>query len=682
MHTKLQKISLMFIVTIVSTVAMEKAAAQQEERSQKHRAELRLNDDSAWDVANYHQPRNTDVKPLVFKGYSLFPFTSLGEASGAPAGKLYVDAKYNSKFVSPDVEISFPFPGVPVDLQVVGDYYHFAFRKVFDGNLFHLIYSRAGHLLGRQEIALDGLDYPIFRASAVGAGKLHWVVYDNKRRKNYLIDVSSAKSVDGLRLELPSFYPPAGGTYEMEPPIFFSGNAEQGFDLIAGALYAKVRDGKVEGQRLNDCETVVEAVFTPAGPAVLCRAQEGKGSAYLLGRLEKMQFEPIDIRAGVPWRLAYREADGSVSVDRAKTRKEIAQLFLHDMSHGQQSGVLEFAVDNTEGRIPWSQIYYLNGLLDLLLLVDTHKEAGPIFEGVTGDLLRRITIEVMALDDLLDREDGFYTKGFTYDRSAALFAVQTSRLLLLFDRYSEELPKAPRLRNVEKLRHVVSSLEGHIDQLAFDGEDPRWMKPGTAHLRWPKCSAFYFDGLPVPFNHQNEWAYSLFNSARVKREPVDTSLLKDQRDIISFFMGRLSVEGGFPPVDKWNYWYGHAYDGWTEADNRSCHTPAYPGDHGLAWISFRTIDFMSVMSAVDFMPTLDKGVLISSAFETVNSGDVFPFAARSLLSIGKAPRIQISVLERYYRATAPWEISNSPWALVMGASTLQKNQPSGQQEGW
>lgn len=679
MRNKVLTISLALIAT-ASAVVIGLHIAEKKQRAVSVHPKLALSDASAWQVVNYHQRSTVDLKPAAVEGYGLFPFTSLGEG-GASVGDLYIDATYHSKLIGPGVDISFPFPGVPVDLRVIDEQYHFAFRKIFDGKLFSLTYDRIGQLVGQQEITLAGVDFPIFRASAKGGGKLYWVVYDNKRRKNYLMDVARADSPDGLRLELPSFYPPAGGTYEMEPPVFFSGDAEHGFELVAGALYAKIRGDNVEGQRLNDCEAVIETLFTPAGPAVLCRAREGMSSPYLSGMLNTLHFEPVDMSAGIPWRLEYREADGKVSVRSANTRGEIAQVFLQDIRNGQQSGVLEFGIDNTEGRIPWSQIYYLNGLMDLLLLADTHKEAKAIFGDVTDDLLRRIVIEVSALDSLLDRADGFYTKGFTHDRSAALFAVQTSRLLLMFDRYTEELPNAPRLRNTEKLRHIVSSLEGHIDQLAYKGEEPHWMKPGTAHLRWPKCSAFYFDGLPVPFNHQNEWAYSLFNSARVKGERSDTPGLNDQRDIIMFFLERLGVDGGFPSVDKWNYWYGHAYDGWTEADDRSCNTPSYPGDHGLAWISFRTIDFMSVMSATDFLPGLDKEKLMSSAMETVKFGDVFPFAARSLLAAGKAPQVQIPVLERYYRATAPWEISNSPWALVMGVSSHSKHLSSGNQEG-
>lgn len=626
---------------------------------------------SPWDIPRYHVRRNSSPQTTAEDGFSVLPFTSLGGKESSTVGDVYINDQYQSRFVGSDFDVAFPFPGVPIDLKIINSNYHFAYRRVFDGTLFHLTYDLAGRLLKQQIVNLEGVDFPIFRTSAVGAGVLYWVVYDNKKRKNYLISLDQEHGAGNLTVELPTFYPPAGGTYEMEAPVFLSGDKKFGFELVAGALYAKIKDGKVEGRRIENCEVVIETIFTSDGPAVLCRTLPGASTSYLLTILNKEHANYLDASKGIPWKLQYDAVDGAVSVSYARSAKEISDLFLRDLREGQQSGVLEFGIDNTEGRIPWSQIYYLNGLMDLLLLIDVNKDAQAVFGRVSNDLVSRITLEVRSLDDLLDREEGFYTKGFTHDRSAALFAVQTSRLLLLFDRYAEELPGAPRLENTQKLRNMVASLDGHIDQLAYEGERESWMRPGTAHLRWPKCSAFYFDGMPVPFNHQNEWAYSLFNAASIRGENTDSPELNDQRDIIKFFMERLGDRGGFPSTDKWFYWYGHAYDGWAATDDRSCNTPSYPGDHGLAWISFRTIDFMSVMSAVDFVPGLKNKKLFKSAVEAVKRGDVYPFASRSLLAVGEAPQIQIPVLERYYRATAPWEISNTPWALVMGFSENQ-----------
>ncbi|MGY2373449.1 hypothetical protein ACW9IB_02890 [Pseudomonas sp. SDO524_S393] len=627
--------------------------------------EADLSSISNWDVSRYHSPRSAVISVPSPVGFSRVPLTWFGGLSES-LGELYVNEYYVSKFVAPGLEILFPFSGVPVDLQIINGQYNFAFRKVFGGQLYWLTYDKAGQLLKEQPIIFDDVDFPIFRASVVGEGHLYWVLYDNKKRKNFLMGVDQAVTGSGLMIELPTFYPPAGGTYEMEPPIFIVGDAKHGFELIAGALHAKIKDGKVESQRLSYCETVVEAIFTKEGPVVLCRTPETDRSSYLMSAVGQGEPKRFDMAAGIPWDLHYSQVDGTVTVKRAQSKKDILAMFLRDMRHGQQSGVLEFGVNNIEGRVPWSQIYYLNGLMDVLLLSELNSDAHGIFEALTNDLVSRIVLEMRSLDDLLDSNQGFYTKGFTHDRSPALFAVQTSRLLLLLDRYAEDFPKAPRLRNTEKLRSMVATLKGHIDQLAHEGEDPAWMKSGSAHLRWPKCSAFYFDGMAVPFNHQNEWAYSLFNSARVRGESSSSPDLNDQRDIIEFFLHRLSTNGKFPSVDNWYYWYGHAYDGWTDAEMRSCNMPSYPGDHGLAWISFRTIDFMSVMSSLDFIKDLDGKRLTESGVEVVKRGDVFPFASRSLLAVGKTPQIEISVLERYYRVTAPWEIANAPWALVMG----------------
>ena len=664
MRSKILAVSL---VLILSALAMFLAGTFLDWGFQRPSAALsKVN---SWDVSLHKVYRG--AAPLAIKGqdneFVKVPFTSIGRSSGSEIdGDLYVNDKYQAKFVSSSLEFSFPFPGVPVDLIVTEGRYEFAFRKIFSGELFRLIYDANGSLLRQQAISFDGVDYPIFRASLKSDDGSYWVVYDNKKRKNYLVDIERFQEPSGLLIELPTFYPPAGGTYEMEPPVFLSRSENNGFQLIAGALYATIDGDKVTGHRLADCEVAIEVKFTSNGPAVLCRALEGGVSPYFLNFIGEGRKEYFDMVDGIPWRLVYSQESDAVSISRAKTPEEIMEMFVWDLSNNQQGGVLEFGINNIEGRIPWSQIYYLNGLMDLLLLANVNKDARLIFHDVLGDIAQRVMVEIESLDDLLDREGGFHTKGFTYDRSPALFSVQTSRLLLLFDRYTEEFPGAVPLRNINKLYKMVADLDGHIETLAYKGESEAWMKLGGAHLRWPKCSAFYFDGMAVPFNHQNEWAYSLFNAARVRDQAPDVPSLNDQRNIIEFFMERLGDRKGFPSTDKWYYWYGHAYDGWTKEDKLSCNMPEYVGDHGLAWISFRTIDFMSVLAAIDFMGELDKNQLLDSGFDTVRDGRVYPFAARSILDHGRIPQIKVSVLERYYRASSPWELSNTPWALVMG----------------
>lgn len=622
--------------------------------------ELRLSDFSAWKISRFVLE---DIEGFEDSdNYREVPFVSFAEDD---VFELYLNGELKSRVIGENLQVDFPVPGVPIDLKVIDGVLHFAFREIFGDKLFLFLYEPKKNILIKEEQAFKDIDTPIFRASSVVDGILYWVVYDNIRRKNYLVSVTGGENI---MVELPTFWPPAGSTYEMEPPVYIFG-MESEIYILAGASYIKIKEGIVESQRLDGCETVVEGVLLPTQKYALCRTVPEKDSPYQLMDLVSKKNVSIDMSRGVPWGLSYDKDSNAVLLNYATTSNDLAELFLYDLKRGQQSGLLELGINNTEGRIPWSQIYYLNGFMDALLLAREHVSANKIFNELAKDIYKRLTMEIDILDRLLDTEFGYSTKGFTHDRSDALFAVQTSRLLLLFDRYQEEFPGGLVLQNVEKLRKMVSALDDHIEIISFEGEDEKWMKKGTAHLRWPKCSAFYFDGMSVPFNHQNEWAYSLFNSARIMQEDINEVWLDAPKDIVKFFLDTVGVAGGFPPVEQWYYWYGHAYDGWTIADERSCNMPEYPGDRGLAWISFRTIDLMSILSSLNYVPSFDNKKIIDTAQHLLRKGDVYPFAARSLLEVGHYPVVEIKALERYYRAVAPWEISNSPWAIALGASS-------------
>jgi hypothetical protein len=495
------------------------------------RVEAEVSDSKRWNAVKLGDYKNFFV-PIDFRLSSDFqklPFASLEGA------EVWVDAKYQSKILIDGKRISFPFPGVPIDLKRWNGNFEFAFRRMFDGDLYRLTYSSSGQMIGRRVIKMNGLENPIFRASTSSLDGLHWVIYNNKTRRNYLVNIGEFAEDEVRGIELPSFHPPAGGTYEMEPPIFFKQTEDNKFLLIAGAAYIKVENGLVYSSRLTKCEVAVEVSFLPAGPVALCRSITDSNIPYFLIFPEDSRVEDLSIKSGIPWKLHYQAEQGRVGVEYADSNRKLLELFLWDLHRSQQNGLLEFGINNIEGRIPWSQIYYLNGLMDALFLMHFHQDGHDIFSEIAEDIVQRIVLEVMSLDDLLDREHGFHTKGFTHDRSLALFAVQTSRLLLLFDRYTKEYPRAPKLKNAEKLYQMVARFDNHIETLAREGESLHWMKPDVAHLRWPKCSAFYFDGMAVPFNHQNEWAYSLFNAAEFRGVPVGSSALNDQRDIIRFF---------------------------------------------------------------------------------------------------------------------------------------------------
>ena len=126
-------------------------------------------------------------------------------------------------------------------------------------------------------------------------------------------------------------------------------------------------------------------------------------------------------------------------------------------------------------------------------------------------------------------------------------------------------------------------------------------------------SAFPFDGLPVPFNHQNEWAWALFETARIDPRWQSHPSFQVAKEVIEHFAAHILRDMQFPADGRWPYWWGRAVEGWTAADGVSINTPEYPGDKGHAWISFRTIDLFGVLSARFFMSSLQHRSLLDSA---------------------------------------------------------------------
>lgn len=599
-------------------------------------------------------------------------------------GEVYFNpTEHRSHYVRQDgVTVEFPFPGVPINIQPTSNGgAAIAFRGIFDNRLWLLSFDEGGRLLSAHTIRRDGINYPIFRAATVGDGFLYWVIYDNKTRKNYLRSFKSG--LGGWEqlaqdLELPSFEPPAGSTYEMEPMVFLHADSLQSVEIIGGNWYGRATPQKIlESARLVDCETALEAEFGKDVPLVLCRTS-GKlaeeGAAYAIASPREKNASPLDASQGVPWRL-HIDKNELPAVDYARTPQDLREVFVRDISKNHFGGMLEFGSNNVEGRVPWSQIYYLNGWMDAILLSKENQDAFDLYGDILTDLRLRLELEIRLLDDLMSSDYGMLTQAFTFDRSAALFAVQTSRILLLLERYTDLFPDVPPIKSLAKLRIQVPSLEGHIEILAHDGEDSAWMTPGTAHLRWPKGSAFYFDGMSVPFNHQNEWASSIFEMQKAG-VPIDATSLAAAHSVIDYFLQRLGKDGGFPSVDEWYYWYGHAYDGWKASEDRSVHMPEYVGDHGLAWISFRTIDLMSVMSAIYSLPEASQVLLKKTASDRIRRGEVYPFAARSIIEHEQTPSFKLAALYPYFRAEAPWALSNNVWALPLLAGFYKNNSPT------
>jgi predicted membrane-bound spermidine synthase len=588
----------------------------------------------------------TDLIPFVH------PFSGNGEVRFDEISQTYIVSTSQTSLKFADSEL-------PLSLFEVPDGFVAFVRSMPDEHLQLRHLGRDGSQKEALRISASEGTEPIYRAASVIDDVLYLVFYDNIAQGNFLVRFTrnaGSYATDEAPMRLPSVQDPAGATYEMIPTISILA-AKDGVHIVGGTLDAKLAAGEIEERRFSGCLKIIEAVATPYGPAVLCSTP--KDSPELYGVMAPAGIElPELFHDSVPYALSF--TDGSLSIKHADNADSYRDMLVFDIERIQQNGWLEYGISNVEARIPWSQIYYLNGFLDFVYLAERNTEMAKMVGDLAQDFRRRLDLEI-AIADQHWREGRYQTRAFTIDRSPAIFAVQTSRLLLLMDRYSEEVQEPVSLPGYASLHQAVHCLENHIDVLAHGTEPVHWLSGQGANLRWPKGSKFYFDGVAVPFNHQNEWAYSVLRTSGVQNCPEAQQAAVD---IIELFQRRIAPEGAFSNAGVWDYWWGTAYDGWTASDEVSLNKPEYPGDHIKAWISFRSIDVMSNLAASELLPAWVKGNLVTSAAHLVATGKLYPFVNYELSRLGAPPVLNRDVALRYARINSPWELQSAAWAYL------------------
>ena len=560
-------------------------------------------------------------------------------------------------------KIVLPSGTLPIDLLETGETTVVVLRGIPDGKLWLMPLNGDS----RFEIIHASNRLPIYRAAAFFEGRIYLVYYDNPTSANWLLLFEHSNDAwhrVGQPMRLPSLQDPAGSTYEMIPRMEFVKSGDRMW-ITGGTLNAEILpNGAINEGRFLDCVRAIEVLPTNTGPIALCNSANPNLGRWILSGASSST--PLDSKNSIPWNL--RIVDGRPQIDLARSDKDLALLLVRDLMRAQHSGWMEFGVNNEEGRIPWSQIYYLNGFLDIVKLARANPDIAKLFAPLIPLIKQRLALE-MALIDQHWKAKRFLTRAFTVDRSPALFAVQSARLLLLYERYQTEIPGAVALPSYADVRSSVTHLRSHIEVIAYADTRSRWMDPNQPYLMWPKGSKFYFDGLNVPFNHQNEWAYSVIRAGL-----PDSPRRKDAQGVIRYFSQQVVPLGAFPETGEWNYWWGQAYDGWNDAQSISVNKSSYGGDKIKAWISFRTIDAMALLSTYGAAAGVKNEVLVESAVDLIREGKVYPFAAYELLRLGILALPNDATAHSYARVSSPWELQSAAWALATLSTNQNKTQ--------
>lgn len=516
-----------------------------------------------------------------------------------------------------------------------------------------------GLVIATLPLAVSAGTQPMLRAARMHDDVLSIILYDNVEQRNFLAQykLELGSIVEIMKpLALPLLLDPAGGTYEMIPWVDIL-SFEGSLHIVGGTLNAQLTSGGIVEERWPDCLKVIEAVATSKGPAILCLAPESADVPYVILAPDGIDVPELEIGA-VPYKLEF--SDGRLIVKHAHNTDNYREMLVYDLERVQQNGWLEFGISNTEGRIPWSQIYYLNGFLDLLYVAERNEKIAEVMETLAPEVRHRLDLEISLVDQHWT-EGRYATRAFTVDRSLSLFAVQTSRLLLLMNRYLQEQSSPISISGYRPLVRAVHCLENHIEVLAYGEEPAHWLSGEGANLKWPKGSKFYFDGVAVPYNHQNEWAYSVLRTPAVAECP---DAARAATDIIELFQRRIAPNGNMPNSGTWDYWWGTAYDGWKPDDRVSENMVEYHGDHIKAWISFRSIDAMSNLAASDRLPARVRENLIASTRNLVSAGKLYPFVNFELTQHEESAVLFRSVALRYARMNSAWDLQSAVWAYL------------------
>ena len=610
---------------------------------------------------------------LFSESSQTIPFVSIGYSSQKPID-VSVETSFHNSFIEIEQnKYSLTGAAIPVDL-VQTDSHLLAIVRQWPSSSLELI---SWDSTGLSEIATlpgqeDDLSL-IFRGLTKDRDHLYIVVYDNAALENRLLIYSQENLEFLTQVVLPSFQPEAGYTYEMEPPVSLLVNSPGNLEIFAGTLHATLIDGEIVENRLDGCSKILE---TKRGfdstIGVLCESNDyfeerwpDREGGFQLATIDEEGLEWTQIETkGAPFNLRYDDIQKTfVWQDSGETA--LSSFLRFEILNGQANGLLEFGVNNREGRVSWSQIYYLNAFLDLLDgTIKTADSHILLDEKFLESLWQRLVLETQALNQILCI-DGYESLPFTINREPATFAVQTSRVALLYERLVSYVPNIENsIDCIKEVAESSSTLENHIEVVA-DEEIPGWLKAGTSYLKWPKGSAFYFDGLNVPYNHQNEWALGVLKLQ--ERFQIDSDTVTAAEEILSYFHSQIieSEGGGLPEDGRWPYWWGTASDGWAETTEISINMPTYAGDTGDAWISFRSIDSFAMLEWSDSLDQSAREKLVTSLIRLIESGQVLPQVARGLPPSERGINFDEEAIGVFGRASSPAEIPETVWIQAL-----------------
>lgn len=257
----------------------------------------------------------------------------------------------------------------------------------------------------------------------------------------------------------------------------------------------------------------------------------------------------VPVARGIPWRLRFGPFGARYSL--ASTPGDLRRLFYHDLNRLTHEGSKDLATNNLEGRIAWSQFYYLNAMVSLF---------NPQLEWLLPDnrnaLRARLQSELALLTQFCqDGYPGLLVRRYSYNREPLLIALHLGRVAQLLKR-AESFESAGSSRDCrhwlnDRLTQLDTTLEETYATTTDDG------RPGT-YVRFRRGEDFWADGVNVPYNYVSAIAGGLIS--------LDAGNRRAAAEYMSFLVDN---EFSAKRPRSWRYWWGIGDAGWSVEDGSS-----------------------------------------------------------------------------------------------------------------
>ena len=456
----------------------------------------------------------------------------------------------------------------------------------------------------------DDLAGLLFRQAIAYRNRLIVIAYDSTRNQNFLFDLSFSEKEkrffiedSGKQVLLLS----AALGYEQQPHILAAVQNETLFIASGPSIYS------VYPNRGSGRLVLSRLFFSKDWRALELYVSAGNAAVLFQTPEESRRFCIFDLQANkiarafrgdqIPFHL--NDDPGYLSVRLVRSPDDLEALFLLDFKNNASSGLMSAGLNNYEGEVVWSQSYYLNGFVDFFdpSLLNFSDDT---LTRLRDQIARRLDFEITLLDALLRDGPGLLCKVFSTNREPSLYAVQSGKILLLLKRYRAITQDRVTLRSFNSFLKDTIQLRGHREVLAQSPPGDPDLEAGQHYLMWPKGVPFPFDGVGIPYNHQNCWAAGVLYKADLY--PVPEKTLNAARDIADLFLKLEGFRRNPPKHDRrfaesddyflWYYWWGKAKTGWDRSEDISVHTPSWRGDgNNVAFPRYRTFDAIAVLCA-------------------------------------------------------------------------------------